>query len=182
MKSIFYLITILWACELCKLNTVSVLTCHGYLSCRQEVSDGGGEGHVEDDVRVEERQGEHDQGGREVDQIIDTEGHHKPEQKCCGIQADIIITCRKFVFFSSQKLRWQQSLHPDQQRPRGRGGLPPPRTQMLDLTCPALGTDWPDTPELDSHERRERERQRDLAQFQTSFVGWYLRFPRTFIQ
>ena len=38
-----------------------------------------GESETEDNVGVEERQGEHQEGGRHVDQIVNTEGDHQPE-------------------------------------------------------------------------------------------------------
>ena len=56
-----------------------ILTCHCCLSYGKEEGYRVGESETEDNVGVEERQGEHQEGGRHVDQIVNTEGDHQPE-------------------------------------------------------------------------------------------------------
>ena len=57
----------------------NILTCHCCLSYGKEEGDRVGEPETEDDVGVEEGQGEHQEGGRHVDQIVKTEGDHQSE-------------------------------------------------------------------------------------------------------
>ena len=56
----------------------SKLTGHGCLCDGQEERDGEGEGHVADDVWVEQRAGEHQHRGRQVDQVVGAQRHHQP--------------------------------------------------------------------------------------------------------
>ena len=56
----------------------SKLTGHGCLRDGQEERDGEGEGHVADDVWVEQRAGEHQHRGRQVDQVVGAQRHHQP--------------------------------------------------------------------------------------------------------
>ena len=52
-------------------------TSHRCLSYREEDGDGEREGVVDHDPGVEERHGEHHDGGQQVDQVIGAQGQHQ---------------------------------------------------------------------------------------------------------
>ena len=54
-------------------------TCHGSLSYWKEVGHRVGEREAEDDVGVEQRHGEHEERGRHVDEVVNTQGDHQSE-------------------------------------------------------------------------------------------------------